>query len=101
MFTCPVCTHEMRRRRGNIYICDECEYELEQMTIDYVENKERQKLIAARLKAGFETVHEAANASGYNASYLRGLERGAHPFTPKTAGRLAAAYGCGISDLVD
>ncbi|MEJ8548428.1 helix-turn-helix domain-containing protein [Brevibacillus borstelensis] len=71
------------------------------MTIDDIENKERQKLIAARLKAGFETVHEAAEVTGYSAKYLRGMERGKFPLTPKSAGRLAVVYGCGISDLID
>ncbi|WNF08377.1 helix-turn-helix domain-containing protein [Brevibacillus borstelensis] len=95
---CPVCTKTMKQRKQNLYFCYGCGAKLEQLTFD---SKDKQNLITARIRAGFATVQEAADATGYNVSYLRGLERGEKPVTPRTAYRLAAIYGCGISDLVD
>lgn len=98
MIACPDCTNTMEQIKPNIHLCFKCGTRVEQLAFDYKDNR---NLILARIRAGYATVQEAADASGYNVVYLRALEKGSHPITPKALGRLAVVYGCSISDLID
>jgi len=97
---CPVpqCGGDMYETSPNMHVCTKCGSRLRQFSID---DRARSKLIAARARAGFSSVTEAAKAVGYHPVYLKALERGAYPLSRKAASRLASHYRCEAVDLLD